>query len=67
MKGAVVAGPSFAVLSLPFLAYQYLGPDKVQDVHPANTYVSDIWNFIVPTNITRFAPSALAHQQPVHG
>ena len=61
LKGTVVAGTSFAVLSLPFLAYQYLGPDKVQDVHPPNTYVSDIWNFIVPTNITRFATSAALH------
>jgi hypothetical protein len=61
LKGAVVAGTSFAVLSLPFLAYQYLGPDKVQDVHPPNAYVSDIWNFIVPTNITRFATTAALH------
>ena len=61
LKGSAVAAMSFAALAVPFLAYQYLGPDKVQDVHPANTYVSDIWNFIVPTNITRFATSAALH------
>ena len=61
IKGAAVGTAVFACLSVPFLAYQYLGPDKVQDVHPANTYVSDIWNFIVPTNITRFAPNVALH------
>jgi hypothetical protein len=60
-KGLVVAGGSFVVISLPFLAYQYLGPGKVQDVHPANTYVSDLLNLVIPTNITRLAPNAALH------
>ena len=33
-EGPGRSGASFVVLSLPFLAYQYLGPAKVQDVHP---------------------------------
>ena len=59
--GIVVAAGVAAVLSAPFLAYQYLGPDRVQNPHPANAYVSDLLNFVVPTNITKLAPpSALA-------
>ncbi|HUB71595.1 MAG TPA: hypothetical protein VL984_14340 [Acidimicrobiales bacterium] len=57
-KAFIVAGGSFAILSAPFLALQYLGPYKVQDVHPTNVYVSDLLNFIVPTNVTKFAPAA---------
>ncbi|HXW79352.1 MAG TPA: hypothetical protein VEJ84_07620, partial [Acidimicrobiales bacterium] len=57
-KGLVVGGASFGALSLPFLAYQYLGPDKVQDAHPPNTYVTDLLDFIIPTNITHFATAA---------
>jgi hypothetical protein len=55
-KGSIVAAGVFAVLSVPFLAFQYLGPYRVQDVHPPNVYVSDLLNFVVPTNITKFAP-----------
>jgi hypothetical protein len=54
-KGLVVSGASFVTLSLPFLAYQYLGPARVQDVHPANVYVTDFLDFVIPTNITHFA------------
>jgi hypothetical protein len=53
-----VAAGSFIVLATPFLAFQYLGPGRVQDVHPPDTYVSDLLNFVVPTNITRLAPAA---------
>ncbi len=59
--GIVVAAGVAVVLSAPFLAYQYLGPDRVQNPHPGNAYVSDLLNFVVPTNITKLAPpSALA-------
>jgi hypothetical protein len=58
VKGLMVAGTSFFALALPFLAYQYLGPDKVQDVHPPNIYVTDLLGFVIPTNITHFATSA---------
>jgi len=57
-KGLVVAGGSFLALGLPFLAYQYFGPDQVQDVHPPNVYVTDSLNFFIPTNITHFATAA---------
>ena len=52
---------SFAVLSAPFLAEQYGGPHRVQDVHPVNYYVSDLVNFFSPTNITQLAPRAAQH------
>ena len=57
LKGAVVAAATFLVFSLPFLVFQFLGPYKVQDVHPKNAYVSDFLNFFVPTNIMKFAPT----------
>ncbi len=57
--GLRVAGGLFVVLAAPFLAFQYLGPDRVQNVHPRDTYVSDLLNFVVPTNITRLAPSSV--------
>ena len=57
-RGSAVAGGLFLVLSAPFLAYQYLGPYRVQDVHPAHAYVSDLLNFFVPTDITQLAPAA---------
>ncbi len=53
------AGGVFIVLAAPFLAFQYFGPDRVQNVHPPDTYVSDLLNFVVPTNITRLAPSSV--------
>jgi hypothetical protein len=56
--GSLIAAGVFGALSLPFLAFQYFGPDKVQDVHPPNTYVSDLLNFFVPTSDTKLAPSA---------
>jgi hypothetical protein len=56
-----VAAATFAVFSAPFLAVQYLGPYRVQDVHPANAYVSDFFNFFIPTNVTKIAPASLLH------
>jgi hypothetical protein len=55
-RGFGAGAALFVPLSAPFLAVQYLGPYRVQDVHPANVYVSDLFNFFVPTNITKFAP-----------
>jgi hypothetical protein len=55
-RGFGAAAALFVPLSVPFLAVQYLGPYRVQDVHPPNEYVSDLFNFFVPTNITKFAP-----------
>jgi hypothetical protein len=60
-RGLATAAASCIVLAAPFLGVQYLGPDKVQDVHPFNLYVSDLFNFFVPTSVTKLAPaSALA-------
>ncbi len=58
IRGGLTAAGVFAALSAPFLAVQYFGPYKVQDVHPRNVYVSDLLNFFVPTHITQFAPAA---------
>jgi hypothetical protein len=58
LRGGLTAAGVFAALSAPFLAVQYLGPYKVQDVHPRNVYVSDLLNFFVPTHITQVAPAA---------
>ena len=58
VNGLAVAVGTFAVLAAPFLAEQYLGPDRVQDVHPPNVYVNDLLNFFVPTNVTQLAPRA---------
>jgi hypothetical protein len=60
-RGLVVAGGSFLVLSLPFLAYQFFGPNRVQNAHVKNVYVNDLLNFVVPTNIDRFAPAFALH------
>ena len=57
-KALLAAGGAFALLSAPFLAFQYLGPYRVEDVHPANAYVTDLLNFVVPTNLTQLAPAA---------
>jgi hypothetical protein len=57
-KGLVVAAGSFLVLSAPFLAYQFLGPDRVQHAHAQNAYVNDLLNFVVPTSLAKFAPTA---------
>jgi len=56
-----VGGASFAVLSAPFLAVQFAGPYRVQDAHPPNAYVSDLLNFVVPTDITKYQASWFFH------
>jgi len=58
-RAFAVAGGLFAVLSAPFLAFQYLGPYRVEDVHPANAYVTDLLNFFVPTDLTQLAPAGV--------
>lgn len=68
VRGGAVAAASFAVLSAPFLAVQFLGPDKVESPHPPNVYVSDLFNFFVPTSVTQFATgSALKLSQQFTG
>jgi hypothetical protein len=58
LRGGLTAGGVFAALSAPFLAVQYFGPYKVQDVHPRNVYVNDLLNFFVPTHTIQVAPAA---------
>lgn len=61
LRGAGAAAVVFVVLSAPFLAVQYLGPYRVQSPHPPDVYLSDLLNFVVPTNITKLAPKAAIH------
>lgn len=60
-RALLTSGVAFLVFSAPYLAYQYLGPYRVQDVHPPNAYVTDLLNFIVPTNVQKLAPVAALH------
>ena len=60
-RGLGVAAVSSGILSAPFLAVQFLGPYRVQNVHPSNMYVSDLVNFFVPTDVTKLAPAAALH------
>jgi hypothetical protein len=57
LKGLGVGVGTFTVLSAPFLAVQFLGPDRVQNPHPPNIFVSDLFNFFVPTSVTKLAPA----------
>lgn len=57
-QGCIVGAGTFALLSAPFLACQFFGPYRVENVHPASVYASDLLNFFVPTRFTQFAPAA---------
>jgi hypothetical protein len=57
-KALVVAGGSFVVLAAPFLAYQFVGPNRVQNAHAEGAYVNDLLNFVIPTSLAKFAPTA---------
>ncbi|MGH9103360.1 MAG: hypothetical protein ACRDYD_10345 [Acidimicrobiales bacterium] len=56
--GALGAGVLVgSVLSAVPLAYQFLGPHRLAGrVHPPGTYVTDLWNFVVPTRVTALSP-----------
>jgi hypothetical protein len=60
-RAIAVAAGSFAVLAAPFLAVQFAGPYKVENAHPYNRYVTDLLNFVVPTNITKLGGATAAH------
>ncbi|MGH9105272.1 MAG: hypothetical protein ACRDZX_05440 [Acidimicrobiales bacterium] len=66
-RGLGVAAVCFAVLSAPFLAVQFAGPYQVQNVHPPNVYVSDLFNFFVPTGVTKLGPGAASVAQKFTG
>ena len=57
MRAAGVAAVVFLVLVVGPLASQFFGPQRVVgSLQPANVYVSDLLNFIVPTSVQQFAP-----------
>ena len=59
-RGLIVAAVSAGALSSPFLAVQFLGPYQVQNAHPPNVFVTDLFNFFVPTAVTKIVPGAAA-------
>jgi hypothetical protein len=57
MRAAGVAAVVFLALVVGPLASQFFGPQRVVgSLQPANVYVSDLLNFIVPTSVQQFAP-----------
>ena len=57
LRAAGVAAVVFVLLVAGPLASQFLGPQRVVgSLQPANVYVSDLLNFIVPTSVQQFAP-----------
>jgi hypothetical protein len=57
LRAAGVAAVVFLVLVVGPLASQFFGPQRVVgSLQPANVYVSDLFNFIVPTSVQQFAP-----------
>ena len=57
VRAAAVAAGVFLVLVVGPLASQFLGPQRVVgSLQPANVYVSDLLNFVVPTSVQQFAP-----------
>ena len=58
MRATGMAAAVFIMLSAGPLAVQFLGPQRVVggSLQPANVYVSDLINFIVPTSLQQFAP-----------
>jgi hypothetical protein len=49
LRSALVA---FLVPAGPFLAYQFLGPDRVQNVHSPLLDSTDFLNYFIPTSLT---------------
>jgi hypothetical protein len=57
MRATGVAAVVFLALVVGPLASQFFGPQRVVgSLQPANVYVSDLLNFIVPTSVQQFAP-----------
>jgi hypothetical protein len=57
LRAAGVAAVVFLLLVAGPLASQFFGPQRVVgSLQPANVYVSDLLNFIVPTSVQQFAP-----------
>lgn len=57
LRAAGVSAVVFGALSAGPLASQFLGPQPVSgSLQPANVYVSDLLNFVVPTSLQQFAP-----------
>jgi hypothetical protein len=54
-----VAALVFLVLAGPSLLVQFFGPQQVSGavLEPINTFVTDLSNFVLPTNIQAFAPA----------
>ena len=54
----------FLVLAAPMLLYQFLGPLRVTGaIHPFSTYVTDLANLVIPTNLTLVNAGSLTTSQ----
>jgi hypothetical protein len=62
LAGTVMGGCVAAALSAVPLMVQFLGPDRLNgNLHPSGIYVADLWNFVVPTQMSAWSsPSSLA-------
>ncbi len=62
LAGTAVGGCVAATLCAGPLVVQFLGPDRLHgNLHPGGTYVADLWNFVVPTQMSAWStPSTLA-------
>jgi hypothetical protein len=49
LRSALIA---FLLPAGPFLAYQFLGPDRAQNVHSPLLFSTDFLNFFIPTQLT---------------
>lgn len=57
-----VAAAIFLIPAAPLLAYQFFGPQHIVAVpQPANVYVSDLLNFVLPTNLQAVSGWASTH------
>ena len=62
VTGLVVAVAVFLPLAAPVIGFAFLGPQRVTGiVREQDIFVSDLYNFIVPTRVMLLAPSQLVN------
>ncbi len=62
IKALLAAGVSSLILAGPLVAFQFFGPQHIHGVvHARNEFVSDLWSFFVPTQMSLLAPPWAVH------
>lgn len=62
VRAIVASGIAFVVLAGGPLAFQFFGPQRLHGlVHGPNEFVSDLFSFFVPTQMSLLAPKAAVH------